>query len=101
MKKYGILLILFLCGIVFGRASELIDLINTFRADTYALKRTYNMDESEEYYSRFTTFQKDWGQKVNQVDFKALSSSGKIDKVLLKNLFTKESYLLSPETLES
>lgn len=95
MKKKIILLLLFLCGIGSANASELIDLINTFKADTYTLKRTYNMEESEEYYARFTTFYKDWEQKVAQVNFKELSPQGRIDYVLLKNLITKESYLLS------
>ena len=95
MKKKYLLIALLLCGIGSANASELIDLINTFKADTYTLKRTYNMEESEEYYARFTTFYKDWEQKVAQVNFKELSQQGKIDYVLLKNLIAKESYLLS------
>ena len=95
MKKKCVLVVFLVCGIASGRASELIDLINTFKADTYALKRTYKMEESAEYYERFTVFYKDWEQQLGQVDFKGLSAQGKIDYVLLKNLIDKESYLLS------
>lgn len=95
MKKNCILLIVLLSGISTSKASELIDLINTFRADTYTLKRTYSMEESGEFYSRFTTFYKDWEEKVGQIDFNALSAQGRIDYVLLKNLIAKENYLLS------
>ncbi len=95
MKKKWILLVFLFCGAASASASELIDLINTFRADTYTLKRTYGMEESQEFYTRFTAFYKDWDKKIEEVDFKALSQQGKIDYVLLKNLIAKESYLLS------
>ncbi|MDL5512060.1 DUF885 family protein [Arenibacter sp. M-2] len=95
MKIKVIFIIMLFGGISQTRASELIDLVNTYKADTRALQRTYSMEESQEYYSRFTTFYKDWKGKVEGIDFQALSPQGKIDYVLIKNLIKKDSYLFS------
>jgi alpha-N-arabinofuranosidase len=45
-------------------ASELIDVINTFQADKRALRNTYTLRESQEFYKRFTTFYENWREKI-------------------------------------
>lgn len=76
-------------------ANEMIDVINTFRADKFALRRTYTMRESKEYYERYNRFYANWETKLNNIDFNELSKDGKADYILLKNLIGKEEYLLN------
>ncbi|MCL6220317.1 DUF885 family protein [Zunongwangia pacifica] len=78
-------------------ANEMIDVINTFRADKFALRRTYTMRESKEYYERYNQFYTDWEAKLKNIDFNGLSKDGKADYVLLRNLIAKEEYLLNQD----
>ena len=78
-------------------ANEMIDVINTFRADKFALRRTYTMRESKEYYERYNRFYANWETKLNNIDFNELSKDGKADYILLKNLIGKEEYLLNQD----
>lgn len=77
--------------------SRLADLVTEFEMDTWALQRTYTVDESEEYYQRFLTFYSNWENKMNTIDFASLSQQGKVDYVLLKNLVTKGNYFLNQD----
>ncbi|MDN3594138.1 DUF885 family protein [Zunongwangia endophytica] len=97
MKKFLSSLIVFLSFSVSIYANEMIDVINTFKADKYALRRTYTLRESSEYYSRFNTFYGDWQKKLKNIDFESLSNDGKADYVLLRNLIDKETYLLDQD----
>ncbi|GAB3654736.1 DUF885 family protein [Echinicola sediminis] len=76
------------------RASELIDIINTYTADKRALETTYNIRESSEYYQRMLLFYAQWEDKVKAIGFDDLSSDGKTDYVLLKNEIEKGAYEL-------
>ncbi|UAB83292.1 DUF885 family protein [Zunongwangia sp. SCSIO 43204] len=78
-------------------ANEMIDVINTFRADKFALRRTYNIRESKEYYERYNQFYIGWEAKLKDIDFNGLSKDGKADYVLLRNLIEKEEYLLNQD----
>ena len=78
-------------------ANEMIDVINTFRADKFALRRTYNIRESKEYYERYNQFYAAWETKLKNIDFNGLSKDGKADYVLLRNLIEKEEYLLNQD----
>lgn len=78
-------------------ANEMIDVINTFRADKFALRRTYNIRESKEYYERYNQFYTAWEAKLKDIDFNGLSKDGKADYVLLRNLIEKEEYLLNQD----
>ena len=78
-------------------ANEMIDVINTFRADKFALRRTYNIRESKEYYERYNQFYTAWETKLKDIDFNGLSKDGKADYVLLRNLIEKEEYLLNQD----
>ncbi|MEO2061861.1 MAG: DUF885 family protein [Christiangramia sp.] len=78
-------------------ANDMIDVIHTYRADRYALRSTYTMRESQEYYERLGQFYEDWQQKLQNIDFKSLSQDGKADYVMLKNLVQKEQYQLSKD----
>ena len=78
-------------------ANEMIDVINTFRADKFALRRTYNIRESKEYYERYNQFYSAWETKLKSIDFNGLSKDGKADYVLLRNLIEKEEYLLNQD----
>ncbi len=80
--------------ILWAQNSKLADLVNEFEADKTALKRTYNIEESEEYYTRFSTFYDEWQKRMAALDFNSLSQQGKVDFVLLKNLVAKGKYFL-------
>ncbi|SDQ22058.1 DUF885 family protein [Flagellimonas zhangzhouensis] len=99
MKHTGLKKIGFLFTVLFGimssaQNSEMADMVTEFEADNWALRRTYIVDESEEYYQRYTKHYSDWNDKLDKVDFNAMSQQGKVDYVLLKNLVNKRAYLL-------
>ena len=87
--------LLFMIG--HAQTSKLIDLVDEFRADDYALNRTYSMYESKEYYERFSVFYKDWDEKISQIDFNQLTQQERVDFILLKNLVTKGNYFLQKD----
>tara|TARA_R110002051_G_scaffold185927_1_gene255302 strand:+ start:7641 stop:9347 length:1707 start_codon:yes stop_codon:yes gene_type:complete len=87
-------LLLFFLTIVVNAQNELIDLVTTFSADNRALKNFYPNDESEEYYQRFLNLYKEWGKKIETLNFEELTQQEKVDYLLLKNLVTKENYFL-------
>ena len=86
LKKITIALVAFVGTWGTAQNSRLADLVTEFEMDTWALQRTYTVDESEEYYQRFLTFYSNWENKMNTIDFASLSQQGKVDYVLLKNL---------------
>ncbi len=97
LKKIGTLALALIGSLVSAQNSTLADLVTEFEADNWALNRTYNMHESQEYYERFKTFYADWEKKMATLDFDGLSQQGKVDYVLLKNLVTKGSYFLNQD----
>ena len=80
-----------------AQTSKLADLVTEFEADNWALDRTYIVDESDEYYQRFTKFYSDWQKKMADIDFASLSQQGKVDYILLKSLMSKRSYFLDQD----
>lgn len=97
LKKITIVLVAFVSTWGTAQNSRLADLVTEFEMDTWALQRTYTVDESEEYYQRFLTFYSNWENKMNTIDFASLSQQGKVDYVLLKNLVTKGNYFLNQD----
>ncbi len=89
--------LLFLClfSMTITAQSSLIDLVNTFKADQIALKRMYTLNESDEYYIRFSTFFSDWETKIKAIDFSKLSQQEKVDYTLLKNNIVRAGYFLN------
>jgi uncharacterized protein (DUF885 family) len=77
-----------------AHANELYEMISQFEADKYALMRKYTIQESAEYYERFSKFYADWSGALKQVAFDKLSQQGKVDYILLKNQLDKELYFL-------
>ncbi|MDF0717106.1 DUF885 family protein [Muricauda sp. 334s03] len=97
LKKTGIILMALFGSYATAQNSKLADLVTEFEADNWALNRTYNVEESEEYYQRFSRFYDDWDTKMSALDFGSLSQQGKVDYVLLKNLVTKGKYFLDQD----
>lgn len=97
LRKFGTLVLALIASLASAQNSKLADLVTEFEADNWALNRTYNMHESQEYYERFKTFYADWEKKMAALDFDGLSQQGKVDYVLLKNLVTKGSYFLDQD----
>lgn len=97
MKKLISTLIIFIAVSTVSHANDMIDLINTYKADKRALNTTYNLHESKEYYERFTNFFTNWDDKLKIVEFESLSKEEKIDFLLLKNLIEKEEYHFNQE----
>ncbi len=97
LKRIGIIAVTLVGSYTFAQNSKMADIVTEFEADNWALSRTYIVQESEEYYQRFSTFYNDWNKKLSAVDFNALSQQGKVDYVLLKNLVNKGEYFLNQE----
>lgn len=96
-KKIGVVAMTLIGVFATAQNSKLADLVTEFEADNWALDRTYIVDESEEYYQRFSKFYSDWQKKMAGIDFGSLSQQGKVDYVLLKNLVTKGEYFLNQD----
>lgn len=88
------MLVFLITTLATAQTSSLADLVGEFRADTQALDRTYIIDESEEYYQRYTDFYNNWEKKIVALDFNALSQQEKVDYVLLKNTVAEGKYFL-------
>lgn len=95
LKIYSLLACLWITFSMAAQTSKLADVVDTFSADSWALKKMYSIKESEEYYQRFSKFYQSWEKKIDAVVFKELSEQEKVDYLLLKNLISKESYLLN------
>lgn len=96
-KKAGIIIVALIGSVATAQTSKLVDLVTEFEADNWALERTYIVDESEEYYQRFTKFYSDWQERLSDIDFSSLSQQGKVDYILLKSLMTKRAYFLNQD----
>ncbi|MFI0430531.1 DUF885 family protein [Mariniflexile sp. HMF6888] len=96
LKTYHFLIIFFLTMMVTAQ-SNLIDLVNAYTADKRALNKFYTYSESEEYYQRFMTLYANWQNKIEALDFDALTQQEKVDYLLLKNLIKKETYFFNLE----
>ena len=97
LKRIGIIAVALVSSCTFAQNSKMADIVTEFEADNWALNRTYIVQESEEYYQRFSTFYNHWNKKLSAVDFNALSQQGKVDYVLLKNLVNKGEYFLNQD----
>ncbi|WP_239057441.1 DUF885 family protein [Muricauda sp. TY007] len=97
LKKIGIITLAMVGSLATAQTSKMADIVTEFEADNWALNRTYIVDESEEYYQRFSTFYSDWEKKMGDIDFASLSQQGKVDYILLKNLVTKGEYFLNQD----
>ena len=60
LKRIGIIIILLVGAMATAQTSKMADVIDEFRADTRGLRHIYIMEESEEYYQRFSTFYDNW-----------------------------------------
>jgi uncharacterized protein (DUF885 family) len=87
---------LFLAFIILNiaKADGFSDLVNEFQADKSALARKYSVEESSEYYNRFTQLYSDWSARLKKMAFEKLSQEDKVDYLLLKNQIEKELYFL-------
>ena len=94
-KKMGSIVVLFITAVTTAQTSRLVDVVNEFEADTKALHHIYIMEESDEYYQRFSQFYADWAKRLDTLDFNAFSQQEKVDFILLKNLVNKGTYFLN------
>ena len=98
IKKIGwLVVVLFITTMATAQTSKLADLVSELEADTKALNHTYIIQESQEYYQRFSSFYELWMKKIAAIDFNALKQQEKVDYILLKNLVNKEVYYLNQE----
>lgn len=95
IKLYKVIFLLFfISSALKAQTSGLPDLVASYTADNWALKRVYKVTESEEYYQRFSKFYSDWIAKLDTIDFNKLNQQAKVDYVLLKNEIEKSNYFL-------
>lgn len=79
---------------------ELVQLSNELIADKKSLSRFYTIENSPERRNRFDIFFKGYISKLDQVAFNQLSTSGKVDYLLIKQDLENELFALSVEEKE-
>ena len=97
LKKLGFTFIVLMSTLGMSQTSKLADLIDEFGADTWGLRHIYIMEESEEYYERFSKFYDSWMKRMEEIDFNSLTQQEKVDYVLLKNSMVKGDYFLNQD----
>ncbi len=98
INKIGwLVVVLFITTMATAQTSKLADLVSELEADTKALNHTYIIQESQEYYQRFSSFYELWMKKIAAIDFNVLIQQEKVDYILLKNLVNKEVYYLNQD----
>jgi len=97
LKRIGIIIILLVGAMATAQTSKMADVIDEFRADTRGLRHIYIMEESEEYYQRFSTFYDSWMNRLDAMDFNSLSQQEKVDYIMLKNSVAKGDYFLNQD----
>ncbi len=89
MKKF-----LFICLFFFSagltKATELVEMIQTYQADRGALSRLYTNQLSLEYFERMEKFNQDYLKTLQAQSYESLSEDGKIDYILFRNHLEKE-----------
>lgn len=80
-----------------GAASELAGVVERYSADRAALGRRWGVSYSAERNDRFRGFFSGWQERIEGVDFEALSLEGRVDYVLLLNELRYQLDLLSRE----
>ncbi len=91
MKKAFLALIILLSPFLI-RASEMYEPIENFQADRSALQRKYSNHLSGEYFERINQLYHDWLEKLQKMDYEALSADGKIDYLAFRNHLEKNHY---------
>jgi len=102
--RYIILLLCFCSLLAFGQPSEMpsevYPLITQYEADRGSLQRFYFVQGSPERRERLTEFYKDYLVRLQQLPFESFSVGGKVDYILMKNIFENELGLLAQEEKE-
>lgn len=102
--RYLILLLCFCSLLAFGQQSEMpsevYPLITQYEADRGSLQRFYFVQGSPERRERLTEFHKDYLARLQQLPFESFSVGGKVDYIMMKNIFENELTLLAQEEKE-
>mgnify|MGYP003497947694 CR=1 FL=1 len=102
--RYIILLLCFCSLLAFGQPSEMpsevYPLITQYEADRGSLQRFYFVQGSPERRERLTEFYKDYLVRLQQLPFESFSVGGKVDYILMKNIFENELGLLAQKEKE-
>lgn len=75
-------------------ASEMRTVIEWYAADRGNLQRFYNVEESEARQQRLQHFYNDWLARLSQMNFQAMSQTGKIDYIVFRNTLEHEQRVL-------
>ncbi|MBT01596.1 DUF885 domain-containing protein [bacterium] len=70
--------------------SNMVVFLENYQVDKNDLNRFHNLVFSDFYLERFESFQQEWHQKMNLIDFDSLDRAGKVDFILLKNYIQHE-----------
>ena len=73
-----------------AKATELVQMIQTYQVDRGALSRLYTNQFSLEYFERMEKFNQDYLKTLQAQSYETLSEDGKIDYVLFRNHLEKE-----------
>ena len=76
-------------AVVDAERSELVPVLDRYRADLGALERRYPIASSPRRCERLAAFRQGWLAALDAVDFDRLSRDGKIDWLLLRNLIRR------------
>lgn len=84
-------------SLVAGEASELAAVVERYSADRAAVGRRWGVSYSGDRNDRFRGFFSEWQERIEGLDFEALSLEGRVDYVLLLNELRYQLDLLSRE----
>jgi uncharacterized protein (DUF885 family) len=78
--------------IVSGTAAPMVmtDFIREYQADLANISRFYDLQWSEERFSRLERLYSEWQEKLKALDFDALDQQGRIDYLMLRTKFNEE-----------
>ncbi|MCG8467907.1 MAG: DUF885 domain-containing protein [Gemmatimonadetes bacterium] len=77
--------------------SELRDFVERYASDRAALLRRWDVPYSAERRDRFRAFYRDWGERLDRIEFAGLGAEGRIDHVLMRNELRYRIELLDRE----
>lgn len=92
--------LLMIAGSVIAQEKDITELLIHYDADRGSLYRFYTIDNSPERRERMLTFNKDYQQQLQKVDFNSLSAEAKVDYILFSRQLADRIRSLNEEAAQ-
>ncbi|MVT08996.1 DUF885 family protein [Chitinophaga tropicalis] len=92
--------LLMIAGSVIAQEKDITELLIHYDADKGSLYRFYTIDNSPERRERMLTFNKDYQQQLQKVDFNSLSAEAKVDYILFSRQLADRVRSLNEEAAQ-